>query len=181
MTPTKAMTRHCEATTRSGGTCRRPAGWGTPHPRRGRCKLHGGCTPAQVAHEEQAAAIDFARGALGAEVSDDPLEAMLQSVRLASGIVAYWRQKLAKIEAPSRVDEEGFARALLTLQRVAKAAIDAGVTDRLAAITDRAADQVVFAAEEALGALTLSLDERSRFVATFANALRHAENAPIDG
>lgn len=32
----------CGATKRSGGACRRPAGWGTAHPGTGRCKLHGG-------------------------------------------------------------------------------------------------------------------------------------------
>lgn len=35
-------TRHCGARTRSGLDCRRPAGWGTAHVGRGRCKLHGG-------------------------------------------------------------------------------------------------------------------------------------------
>jgi hypothetical protein len=70
--------------------------------------------PAQIAHEAQGEALDFARGALGAEASDDPLEAMLQSVRLASGVVTYWRHKLARINAPTRADEEGYERALLT-------------------------------------------------------------------
>jgi len=32
----------CGARTRAGTPCRRPAGWGTDHPGRGRCKLHGG-------------------------------------------------------------------------------------------------------------------------------------------
>ena len=31
-----------------GGTCEQPAGWGTPHPGTGRCKLHGGCAPSSV-------------------------------------------------------------------------------------------------------------------------------------
>src|SRR2546423_1615025 len=38
--------RYCDARKRQpsypGETCRRPAGWGTWHPRIGRCKLHGG-------------------------------------------------------------------------------------------------------------------------------------------
>jgi hypothetical protein len=29
--------------------CTRPAGWGTPHPGEGRCKLHGGSTPTGIA------------------------------------------------------------------------------------------------------------------------------------
>src|SRR5690625_1385431 len=36
------MTKYCGAKTRAGTPCRRPAGWGTDHPREGRCKLHGG-------------------------------------------------------------------------------------------------------------------------------------------
>lgn len=36
---------YCEAKTRGGGPCRRPAGWGTDHLGIGKCKLHGGATP----------------------------------------------------------------------------------------------------------------------------------------
>lgn len=35
------------------GTCTRPAGWGTPHPGIGRCKLHGGSTSSHVKHAQQ--------------------------------------------------------------------------------------------------------------------------------
>lgn len=55
MTPSRAVTPHdsdalrwCGARTRPGAkfaTCRRPAGWGTPHVGEGKCKLHGGLTP----------------------------------------------------------------------------------------------------------------------------------------
>lgn len=46
--------RHCGAPKRQGGgTCTRPAGWGTPHPGIGRCKLHGGSTPTHVAAARQ--------------------------------------------------------------------------------------------------------------------------------
>lgn len=38
----------CGARTRQGGTCRKPAGWGTDHPGVGRCRLHGGATPTGV-------------------------------------------------------------------------------------------------------------------------------------
>lgn len=36
----------CGAKTKQGRDCARPAGWGTWHPGRGRCKLHGGASPA---------------------------------------------------------------------------------------------------------------------------------------
>lgn len=32
----------CDAKTHKGTTCKRPAGWGTNHAGKGRCKLHGG-------------------------------------------------------------------------------------------------------------------------------------------
>lgn len=41
--------KYCGAKTRSGGKCKRPAGWGTEHPGDGRCKLHGGASPRGVA------------------------------------------------------------------------------------------------------------------------------------
>ena len=36
---------HCGAKTRSGGRCKKTAGWGTDHKGQGRCRLHGGATP----------------------------------------------------------------------------------------------------------------------------------------
>lgn len=35
----------CGKKNRAGNPCARPAGWGTPHPGHGPCKLHGGSTP----------------------------------------------------------------------------------------------------------------------------------------
>jgi hypothetical protein len=44
--------RYCHARKRQGaGLCTRPAGWGTPHPGIGRCKLHGGsASAASITH-----------------------------------------------------------------------------------------------------------------------------------
>lgn len=36
------MTEYCGAKTRKGTPCKRPAGWGTDHAGKGKCKLHGG-------------------------------------------------------------------------------------------------------------------------------------------
>lgn len=47
--------RHCGAKTRSGGSCRRPAGWGTDHAGSGRCKLHGGKSTGAKTAEGKAA------------------------------------------------------------------------------------------------------------------------------
>jgi len=40
----------CGAETRSGAPCKQPAGWGTEHVGRGRCKLHGGNAGRPVKH-----------------------------------------------------------------------------------------------------------------------------------
>lgn len=50
----------CGAKKRSGETCGQAAGWGTPTPGVGRCKLHGGCTPGQ----QVGARKQLARGAV---------------------------------------------------------------------------------------------------------------------
>src|SRR5206468_9193384 len=84
--------KRCGAKKHQGaGTCKLPAGHGTDHVGRGRCKLHGGSTPDHRKKAAREEALDFVRNAMGAEVSTDPLEALLQAVRLAAGAVAYWR------------------------------------------------------------------------------------------
>src|SRR5690554_2861610 len=52
----------CGAQTRKGGTCRRPAGWGTDTPGFGRCKLHAGSLQTHGAHAVKTT--DPATGAL---------------------------------------------------------------------------------------------------------------------
>lgn len=45
MTELRPVGELCEAKTRGGTECARPAGWGTSHPGFGNCKLHSGSTP----------------------------------------------------------------------------------------------------------------------------------------
>lgn len=57
--------RYCGAPKKqSEGTCTRPAGWGTPHPGIGRCKLHLGSTPSHVAAAEAVLAKRYADAAI---------------------------------------------------------------------------------------------------------------------
>jgi hypothetical protein len=169
--------RTCDAKACHGGGCRRPAGWGTSHRGRAPCRLHGGCLPNVVARYEQQAALDFAINALGAEVDDEPLEAMLQAVRLASGTVAYWRRRVHGVEEPSETLTQGYERAILNLSRVAKAAVDAGVAERQVSLVARAAEEIALAAEEALATLPLSVAERTLFASAFGQVLARLEGA----
>lgn len=51
------MKELCGAATRSGGTCQKPAGWGTQHVGEGKCKLHGGATPVKHGLNSRYAAV----------------------------------------------------------------------------------------------------------------------------
>lgn len=61
--------RFCHGPLRDrSGVCHRPAGWGTPHPGIGRCKLHGGSTSSHV----KAAAKQRARELVGRTLLGGP-------------------------------------------------------------------------------------------------------------
>ena len=155
----------CGAKTRSGGSCRRPAGWGTDHPGYGRCKLHGGATPSgrKAAQREQARqAVEL----YGLPVETDPHQALLDEVQRTAGHVEWLGQIVRGLEERqltrgvtktvehadgTRVVE---ARAAVNvwlklyqderdrLVRVAKAAIDAGVAERQVRLAEAQAQRI---------------------------------------
>lgn len=122
----------CKRPKRGGvGECRMPAGEGTKHQGFGPCRIHG------LAREHRAweLALDVAR-----ELNVSPWEALLKSVRLSAGRVAWVDEQLR--EATLRNDgEESAAEVRMWLKesreerkhmaQVSKAAIDAGVAERL--------------------------------------------------
>lgn len=174
------MNGHCYGETTAGGRCKKPRGWGTSHVGSGRCKLHGGCSPSGDRAGHREAALTFAVGALGAEVAIDPLQGMLQSVRLAYGLVEYWRAKLAEGNGDSPPGTlEGYSASLIMLNRFTKAALDADVNGRLVALAERMADPIIAAAEEALAELTfLTPAQRTEFAQRFELALAKREPEP---
>jgi hypothetical protein len=175
----------CGARTRSGDECRKSAGWGTPHPGRGRCSLHGGCTPDHVKHAARQEAMEFVVGALGHEMDVDPLEAALMAVRLAAGTVAYWRMSIGSTHdrgiEPTMTQREGYRLSLLDLSRVSRAAIDGGVAEKLVELTGRMAERISLAFEEALQGVQLDFAQRTLIVRRFSQALVQLEGEPIEG
>ncbi len=157
--------RPCGAKTRAGTPCQRPRGWGTDHPDSGRCKLHGGSSPSGRKHATREAALEFAVGALGAEVLASPLDAIEQSVRLAAGIVSYYRHELAAAASAhdgpdmARIAELAgpYSEAIKLQKDVAKAALDAGVAERGQQLAEEQAEVIAAAItdglREAFGAL----------------------------
>lgn len=90
----------CSAKTRTGAPCRRPAGFGTDHVGIGRCKNHGGCTP----NHQLAGVITLARreaAVMGRPLEIDPLDAILECIRIAAGEVQYASDRVAELEEPA--------------------------------------------------------------------------------
>lgn len=142
---------YCGAKKRNGEDCKRAKGYGTKHRGKGRCKYHGGSTPN---HEKAAAreeAQEYAARALKATDADvlDPLDSLVLSVHLAQGAVNFYRQEADR--NASALPE--YFTAVERLNRFSKAAVDAKVADRIAAIGERAGEQIALICEEALAAL----------------------------
>lgn len=81
----------CGATTRGGGSCGRPAGWGTDHVGVGTCKLHLGSTRTHA----RAAEVVIARQEcerLGVPIEVDPAQSLIQSLFEREGNVAFYRE-----------------------------------------------------------------------------------------
>lgn len=101
----------CEAKTRSGGKCKRPAGWGTDHVGAGRCKLHGGATPngKKAAQREQATeAVAF----YGLAREIDPHAALLEELHRTAGHVAWLGDLIQSGELSKEQNPTGRKRAV---------------------------------------------------------------------
>lgn len=70
-----------------GGTCRRPAGWGTDHGGVGRCKYHGGCTPTHGRFAALSIATKVAQ-LYGAPREDvDPISGLVEELQRSAGLI----------------------------------------------------------------------------------------------
>jgi hypothetical protein len=78
------------------GTCTQPPGWGTSHPGHGRCKLHGGSTPASVKAAEHAMAEEAAT-MLGLPVVTTAEAALQDELDLANGRCRWLAVKIASL------------------------------------------------------------------------------------
>lgn len=126
MTPQPVEDKYCGARTRSGGFCKRPAGWGTGR-RYGRCKLHGGGlqTHGAFAVRTTDPASQALADHLWSVLEGEPQAILRQADRPALESVAVLirqRQRLAEwLEEHGPVDERGQVRpaveALIKLSR----------------------------------------------------------------
>lgn len=84
--------------TRRKGTCGHAAGWGTPHPGRGRCKWHGGSTPNHVKKAEREEA-EEAVAVYGLPREIEPQAALLEEIHRTAGHVTYCGDRIRELEA----------------------------------------------------------------------------------
>jgi hypothetical protein len=97
--------RHCGANKRQGeGTCTRPAGWGTPHPGYGPCKLHGGSSSSVdgIVVDQQVRRLLADLG-----VSEPVANPLLELQRLAGEIIAFKDALRSMVERLNSVRYDG--------------------------------------------------------------------------
>ena len=87
----------CGAKKRQGpGLCGQTAGWGTDHPRKGRCKLHGGSTP--IKHGRYSKVSDVRLASLIAELEADPVPLdVLQELVVARALIADFLERYVEL------------------------------------------------------------------------------------
>lgn len=175
----------CGGTTRAGGSCTKPAGWGTEHPGFGACKLHGGGTPnAGLSAGRKAAVI------MGAPIDIDPHEALIYCVQQTAGEVFYATRKIAslneeeELQRPTVITDrvgskDGYTEtkelaldlhiwirvrqeAMDRLARYSKMALDAGVDERRVAIAENAASVLAPILQLVFEDLKLTKDQLKR-------------------
>jgi len=79
----------CGAKNRQGNPCGRPAGWGTDHSGKGRCKLHGGRSPIKSGRYSKVAEVRVADLVNEMEADPDPLN-VLPELALARALLHDW-------------------------------------------------------------------------------------------
>jgi len=156
----------------SDGTCRKPAGWGTPTPGIGRCRLHGGNTPthrtgaANVATEAEARAM---LGRLGEpDPLGDPLEELLNHAAKVRAFEDVIRERLSELREFSSddvalVDREKamvrmYGEAMDRSHRVLVDLNRLGLDERLTQVREIQAERVVAALRRVIAHPDLALD-----------------------
>lgn len=91
-------TKRCSATTRAGGKCQHPAGFGTEHVGYGTCKWHGGNSPSHKTKAQREMVADAVR-TLGLPVNVDPVQAIVAELARGFGAIEWLREQVAAIPA----------------------------------------------------------------------------------
>lgn len=181
----KSKGTQCGAKKPDGNLCALAAGYATSHPGYGPCVWHFGDTPAGKKGAAQDLAAELSVF-YGKPIETDPIQALLDEVSRTSGYIAWISQRIGQFKVPV-VDDEGLPVALppevqgwlnqlmserMQLVRTAKAALDAGINERLVQIAEHQGTRFAGAIEEILDALQLTEKQRALIPQVVPNALR---------
>jgi len=163
------------------GTCTQPAGWGTPHPGTGRCKLHGGCAPSSVT-----AGINAQAEKLLYQYDAPPVTDPLVALQRLAGRVAHAEEVIGeKVNALSSWRYEGYGsgeqlraevamleRTMLHLGRLLVDIAKLNIEGRLATVREATAQMLEQALQSALAASGCDLDGQQRAQEAFRRNLK---------
>lgn len=177
----------CGAKKQDGNPCTQVAGWGTDHPGYGPCKHHMGSTPQgrkSGAHDMAAELMLF----YGAPVDTNPIDALLDEVRTTAGHKAYlgklistFRLSLTELKPGDDLPElppnvAGWLSLYMSerqqLVRVSKAALDAGVNERLVQLAEHQGALMASGIEEILSRLNLTPEQQALVPKVVPDVLR---------
>lgn len=152
----------CGARKRNGKPCKREAGWGTSHPGRGKCKLHGG---ASKSHRDKAVR-DEVNG-MARPISVSPASALETVLHLAAGQLAYATWKVGELTDDELVGSDGYHEwfrlqrlAMSDVAKFAKISADAGIDERLALVAERRTEQMAQFLDGVMSQLNLTGEQR---------------------
>lgn len=192
--PSPSGDKRCGGRKKDGNTCTLVAGYGTNHVGYGKCKHHLGSTPAV----RTAAAKEMATELMtfyGSPIDTNPIEALLDEVSRTAGHVDWLAKRIAQFNVPLTLEQidpetkastvmtagippevEGWLRIYLSerqqLVRTAKAALDAGVNERLVQIAEHQGAKLADAVETILLALKLNAAQQALVPQVVPSVLR---------
>jgi hypothetical protein len=198
--------KKCGAKKADGTRCGLAAGWNTDHVGYGPCAYHMGSTPAgrKTAATEMAEELQVF---YGLPVDTNPVEALLDEVSRTAGhvlwlgqVIASFDVDLTEIEVDQKTGKtikkpaglspeiEGWLRQYLSerahLVRTSKAALDAGVNQRLVDIAEAQAERLADGVEAILNRLGLSSEQRALVPQVVPQVLRQLSGGslkPLEG
>lgn len=150
----------------SKAKCGLAAGWGTPHPGIGKCKLHGGSVPNHV----KAAAKEEYRRLLGTPIEINPLDALMMCIKIRAGEIHWLSEEMAKLDSKAWVEDtlvgkqfhlyaRERAAALNDLARYSQMAISLGIAERAVKLAEVYGETIAKLLNGILGELKPFLNE----------------------
>lgn len=164
----RAEGNYCGAKKKGGGTCNRPAGWGTTHTGTGRCRNHGGSLP----NHRKAAARSQAI-LMGAPVDINPLDALIWCIKLTAGEVEFCTQQMELLDKEEWIEHTMIGKqlhmwakerqkAVDRLAKYSKEAIALGIAERAVRLAEQYGSSIARYTKGLLEDLELTPEQRKK-------------------